>query len=135
LYLLRHQPDKAAEHIEVLQEVSERMKRLIDDLLDTGRFERGTIPLERKTVALQSLVADVIRVQQPEAERKRITLRCEVPDAPLSVFVDPDRMIQVITNLVTNAISYTPDGGRAIVQLVAEPGIAAIHVEDTGVGI
>ncbi len=141
LYLLRHQPEKADEHITVLQDVSERMKRLIDDLLDASRFERGIIPLQRQDVALQSLVADVIRVQQPEADRKKITLVGQLPAAPLHVFADPDRMIQVITNLVTNAISYSPEGGRAVVRLTAEPGdasakgYAAIHVEDTGVGI
>jgi signal transduction histidine kinase len=85
------------------------------------------------------LVGDVIRVQEAEANRKGVRLTCELPTQPIQVCADPDRMIQVITNLVTNAISYTPEAGRAVVRLLAEQrdgkNQAVIQVEDTGLGI
>jgi PAS domain S-box-containing protein len=139
LYLMRNQPEKAEEHLEVLEYIANRMKRLIEDLLDVSRFQQGTIPVERQDVILQSLVTEVVRVQQPEAERKRISLHMDFCATPRHVYADPTRILQAVTNLVTNAILYTPEGGTITVQLLAENEVssawALIRVRDTGAGI
>jgi PAS domain S-box-containing protein len=139
LYLLRNQPEKQDEHLDVLQQTANRLKRLIEDLLDVSRFQQGTMPLERQDVVLQSLAAEVIRAQEPDAEAKHIGLKVDFPAAPLHLLADPHRIIQVITNLVTNAIHYTPEGGLITVQLATDPGnsgsCAIIRVRDNGDGI
>jgi PAS domain S-box-containing protein len=139
LYLMRKQPEKIDEHLTVVEQVTERMKKLVEDLLDLSRLERGAIPLRREELNLSSLIAEVIRVQQPEAERKHIHLASDLPSTPLNILADQERITQVITNLVTNAINYTPEGGAIRVYASAEmtngADYAVLHVQDSGVGI
>lgn len=141
LYLMRKQPERVGDHLVVLEEVADRMRRLVEDLLDMSRFERGVIALRKQRVVLQDLACNVTVVQQPEAEQKCLELSCEVPPHPIYVEADPERLVQVITNLVTNAINYTPSGGSVIVRCSyastedGQPGYALVEVQDTGIGI
>ncbi|MGQ9850089.1 MAG: GAF domain-containing protein [Aggregatilineaceae bacterium] len=139
LYLLRHQPEQAHKHLEVLDRVVTNMSELIESLLDVSRFERGVIALNRQPVVLQDLLSEVISIQQAEAERKRIALSVSLPSAPLTAHIDPHRMAQVLTNLITNAINYTPEGGRIGVELTRADSAghqrAIIRVRDSGAGI
>lgn len=135
LYLLQRRPEDLANHVQILEEVTERMRHLVENLLDISRLEHGLIPLKRQEISLQDVVRAVVTHQQPEAERKGLRLFCEVPDAPVYVWADRERMIQVVTNLVTNGINYTPPSGQVSVRLRSTPGHAQIDVEDTGIGI
>ncbi len=139
LYLMRRQPERIEEHMRVLEQVTDRMKRLAEDLLDISRFERGVIKIKREPVVLQEMIENLVLVQRAEAERKRLTLNCSLPEEPTVVFADSERLAQVITNLMINGINYTPEGGRVEVRLsrVDEDGDAqaVIEVEDTGIGI
>lgn len=139
LYLLRRQPERLDEHILVLEYVTDRMKRLVEDLLDISRFERGVIQLNFRDLLLQQIISNLVMVQQPEAEQKGLTLRCDLPDDPIRVDADPERLSQVITNLVTNAINYTPSGGQVTLRLShfrdVTGDLALVEIEDTGVGI
>ncbi len=139
LYLMRRQPERIEEHMRVLEQVTDRMKRLAEDLLDISRFERGVIEIKREPVVLQEMIENLVLVQRAEAERKHLTLGCTLPDEPTVVFADAERLAQVITNLMINGINYTPEGGRIDVRLsrVDEGGEpqAVIEVEDTGIGI
>lgn len=134
LYLLRRQPERATDHLHVLEQTTERMKLLVEDLLDVSRFERGVIQLQRQEIILQDLIAEVLTAQQPLAEEKGIRLCSDLPLEPLLVRVDANRIAQVITNLVVNALNYTPGGGQVMVRLSVELDIT-LRVEDTGVGI
>jgi PAS domain S-box-containing protein len=139
LYLTRKQPQNLDTHLDIMEGVADRLKALVEDLLDISRFERGTISMKPRRVLLQDLVTDVARLQQPEAENKRITLICNVPTMPLYVYADPQRILQVITNLITNAINYTYEGGQVLVLATevvkADQRMAVVHVQDTGMGI
>lgn len=145
LYLIRKRPLQAPEHLHVMEQVAGRMEVLIDDLLDISRFERGVIALERTQVVLQALIEQVVAIQRPHAEEKPISLALDFPPEKLVVLADPKRMIQVVTNLLTNAINYTPPGGAITVRLrrvdrlqnQPEPtgDYALIQVQDSGVGI
>ncbi len=135
LYLMHKQPEKMDYHLQVVEEVTARMQRLVEDMLDVSRFERGQIPLHPREVALQELVTGVVEVQRAEAELKHIRLTCELSPEPLVVLADPERITQVITNLVVNAINYTPEGGSVSVDVVDSGDVVAVHVRDTGVGI
>ncbi len=139
LYLLRHQPEQGHKHLQVLERVVATMSELIESLLDVSRFERGVIALNCQPVVLQDLIHEVITVQQAEAERKQIALSLSVPSAPLTAHIDPRRMAQVFTNLLTNAINYTPEGGQIAVEMFRADGQkgprAIVQVRDSGVGI
>ncbi len=135
LYLIRRQPERAAEHLAVLDRVTERMAHLVEDLLDLSRFDRGVIQLRPQRLALQSVVNEVIQTQRPEADRKQITLISTLPPDAVMAAVDPDRISQVLVNLVVNAINYTPEGGQVNVQLSLIEDDALIKVRDTGIGI
>jgi PAS domain S-box-containing protein len=135
LYLIRRQPERLAEHLDVMEGVTDRMRKLVEDLFDVSRFEHGIIPLRPEMIGLQNLIYNVIDLQTPEAERKNISLEFDLGDDPLYAMVDPPRITQVMTNLVTNAIHYTPAGGTVVVTTETEGDEVVISVRDTGVGI
>ena len=139
LYLMRKQPEKISDHLLVLEDVTDRMQRLVEDLLDMSRFERGIIHLKRGVMLLQEIIHRSTSVQEPEAERKGLRFTVELPDEPLYAFVDPERVVQVITNLLTNAINYTPSGKSVTLRLskTMDTGVphGLVEVIDTGIGI
>jgi two-component system phosphate regulon sensor histidine kinase PhoR len=139
LYLIRRQPDRVNLHLDVMDRVTESMAELIENLLDISRFERGVIRLYRREVVLQDVIGGVVAIQQAEAERKGIILRADLPARPLTVSADAQRLAQVITNLVTNAINYTPETGQITVELDWREGdgrqCVVLRVRDTGIGI
>ncbi len=134
LYLIQHQPERMDDHTRVMEEVVLRMQKLVEDLLDQSRFDRGLISLELEKVALQGLVQDVLNTQQAEAQARGITLSAEMADRDLYVMGDRARLEQVLTNLVTNGLHYTLEGGQVTIRL-ADGEQACIQVIDTGIGI
>lgn len=135
LYLLRRRPELLDDHLVILDDVTERMRQLVEDLLDISRLEHGLIPLRWQEVSLQEVIDAVITLQKPEADRQTLDLCWSLPEEPILVSGDRERLIQVITNLVTNAINYTPSGGKVSVTVRSDGGGACIDVEDTGIGI
>lgn len=135
LHLLRRQPHKFQEHIEIAESVLNLMQSLVDDMFDLSRFERGILELHPETVIVQQFVRDVINYQMPQAERQNIAVNLLMPPEPLLVKVDPHRMMQVLANLVTNALNYTPQHGTITVQLEYDDQQWQIRVTDTGTGI
>jgi len=109
--------------------------RLVDDLLDVSRIARGKIRLEKRRTALATLVSRAIETASPLFEQHRQHLEVHVPLAGLDVNVDPDRMSQVIANLLTNASKYSSDGSRVTVTAAPDEGIVRLRVRDEGVGI
>ena len=137
LYLLRRQPDKVDEHLPVLEDVTNYMQQLIDEMMDMGRFERGVVLLQRDNGNLQDLTAEAVENYQIRAERRSITLKTDFTADPLPVFVDHKRIMQVITNLIANAMNHTPQQGTVQVRLrrdVDGDG-GVVEVQDNGVGI
>ena len=104
LYLLHRQPERFAEHLEVLDIVTNRMERLVDELLDQSRFERGVIALQRMPVDLRQLLLTALDVQRPTAENQGLSLIGNLPDEQVVAIVDGGRITQVVTNLISNAI-------------------------------
>lgn len=135
IYLLKRQPERFMDHLAVLDNVTDWMATLIEDLLDLSRYDRGVIALERETVILQDIVRKAVELQEPEAQRKDIVLHAEMPSTPVYVNADSARLMQVVVNLVVNAINYTLRGGNVDVELHVEPGCVTVQVRDTGIGI
>jgi PAS domain S-box-containing protein len=135
LYLIRRQPHKMNDHLTVLEQVTRRMRRLVEGMLDLTRFERGVIQIALEPVIVQDLVQSVIDVQRAEADSRSIQLDYDPGPAPLVIQADFDRIVQVVTNLVINAIHYTPSGGHIVVSISESDRYVVIGVEDNGPGI
>jgi two-component system CheB/CheR fusion protein len=111
------------------------MRSLVDDLLDLARISEGKIVLAKQRIALERVVENVTLSQRPIAEQRRQRLNVLSPEVPTLVDVDPDRMQQVVNNLIDNAIKFTPAGGTIYVKTNVEGNEAVLRVEDDGVGI
>jgi two-component system, chemotaxis family, CheB/CheR fusion protein len=111
------------------------MSSLLDDLLDVSRITRASFLLKKEYVDLRVLMEDAIQAVQGALETKRHTLRVEPPHSPIMVEVDPVRMTQVITNLLANAVKYTPAGGLVYLGVRTEAQFLIISVRDNGVGL
>lgn len=135
LYLINKQPERRDEHMEVLRYVTSRMEKLVEELLDLSRFERGVLQLRMEATELNALIARVVQIEQVAAAEKGLTLALESEDTPVNATVDTNRITQVITNLINNAFNYTRPGGRVTVRLRTTTDSALIEVEDTGIGI
>ncbi|MSP60914.1 MAG: response regulator [Myxococcales bacterium] len=121
--------------LEVVRRNAERLLRLIDDLLDLARLEVGGLRLNVGVVDLHALTEQVVEAFRPAAEVKSVglTLSGEGPAAP--VFGDPHRLEMVITNLIGNALKFTPAGGAIRVRVERHGEGVGLVVEDTGPGI
>ncbi len=112
---------------------SQRLNRMINEMLDLDRMEAGKIRIQPKPVALNLLVSAA--VDRARASSNNHDVRIELDDALPIINADPDRLIQVISNLLTNAVKYSPEGGEVTVGTHAENGQVNVAVRDQGVGI
>ena len=111
------------------------LTRLVDDLLDVARVTSGKVPLRKKPVDLADVVRRCADSAAPRVAEKGLQLHVALRAARVWVNGDPARLEQVCSNLITNAIKYTPAGGRIDVTLAAQDGFATLSLRDTGVGI
>jgi signal transduction histidine kinase/ActR/RegA family two-component response regulator len=123
------------EHARMIERQSRHLTRLVNDLLDLSRVAAGKIVLKKQHVDLRDIARQTMSLAQPLADKQHVELRTAFPDHPLIVEADPVRIDQIITNILTNAIKYTPEGGHVLLQLAAEKDEAVIRVTDDGVGI
>lgn len=121
--------------VAMMQRQTALLRRMVDDLLDISRITRGHYELRRDTIDLREVVARAVETTRNLAVQHAHTLQIDLPDAPLCVFGDADRLSQAIANLLHNACKYTPDGGRIEVMAAQDGGEARIVVRDNGVGI
>jgi signal transduction histidine kinase/chemotaxis methyl-accepting protein methylase/chemotaxis response regulator CheB len=118
-----------------IEKAAHAQARLIDDLLDVSRIVTGKLRLEFQSVALGSIVQAAVDTVEPAAERRKITIERQIDPALASVAGDPARLQQVVLNLLTNAIKFSPDGGLVRVLLDVSQGHGRIRVSDDGIGI
>jgi signal transduction histidine kinase len=123
------------ENLRQVVDAVEQTNRLITDLLDVSRMEEaGGIPLDRSPMDARPLVEVAVRMLHPQASARGVSLGAE-PGGPLPVVADSDRLVQVLWNLVGNAVKFTDDGGRVRVSAGRRGGELWFSVADTGVGI
>jgi PAS domain S-box-containing protein len=129
----------ASEEVEFALRVIERqtqlLRTLVSDLLEFSRAGAGKIELKRVRVALDEAVRHAVDDCRELARERRHDLQVIAPRSPIHVLADPERLQQVFVNLLTNAIKYTPSGGRVSIKSTIEADEAVVRVEDTGVGI
>ncbi len=123
------------ETIQVMLAQSERLGRLVDQLLELSRLESGDVPLHREDVPLRPLVSRVLSEIEVTRQRHDVELAQEVPEGLPTVFADAERVHQVLFNLLDNAVRFTPPGGRICVSASGHNGSVDVAVRDTGPGI
>jgi len=114
---------------------ADRLAHLVDDLQELSRVEAGAYPLDLRPVAVQMLVQTTLKRFAVQAQAKRIELRSNLPTDLPPVLADQDRITQVMTNLVGNALQYTPEGGYVTILSTRHGDEINISVTDTGIGI
>jgi two-component system, OmpR family, phosphate regulon sensor histidine kinase PhoR len=123
------------EFLHSIEQETERMIALVEDLLDLARLESGKLDLRLSAVDIAQLCRDATQAQRQRAQTLDITIECFAPDEPIKISADRDKLFQVVVNLLDNALRHTPPGGR--VRMAVEPGDTSVDltVSDTGSGI
>lgn len=127
--------ERVRKQAERIHSAAERMGRLISDLLDWGRIEAGRLPLEPAAQRVEGLVAEALEAVRPLAEEQGLQVGAVVQEPRAWAWCDRGRVLQVLGNLLGNAVKFTPAGGRLEVGARLERGEVALWVRDTGCGI
>lgn len=127
--------DEQSDAISLIGQQAERLSHLVRDILDVAKIERGGLRVVPRELDLGALVQRVARTFRPLARQWGVELGCETPDEPLLVEADPERTEQVIVNLLSNALEFTPEHGTVTLRVDAGPRAVAVSVEDTGPGL
>jgi signal transduction histidine kinase/DNA-binding response OmpR family regulator len=138
LQLLRHAPDLPPALLrtcDMMERQVDNMVHLVDDLLDVARITSGKIELKRQTVALADIIATAVETSQPVFAARGQRLRVALAEAPLSLDADPTRLVQVVSNLLSNAAKYTPPGGDIALSVTRADADVLVTVTDNGIGI
>jgi len=114
---------------------SAQIDRLIRDLLNIASIEGGQLALDRLPTSMPELLTEMFEVHLPQVNSRGVTLRLELPAVDSIVNVDRDRIIEVLDNLLTNALKFTPEKGTITLQCSSSLDDITITVADTGVGI
>lgn len=131
--LLGELPEKGSRMLQIAIGNTDRLVRLINDILDLERMDSGRVELRRRAVDAADLVTQAIDVMQPMAERAGIDLHAEAEHCSLRV--DADRMLQTLTNLLSNAIKFSPRGAKVTISAAANGETFTFRVTDEGRGI
>lgn len=126
---------RAPKYVETIARSAERMGRLISDLLDVASIDAGRLSVEPARRDADMLLVDAIEMLRPVAAGKSIRLEAEALAQPLAVHADQERVLQVLSNLLGNAVKFTREGGAISVRAQPDDAFVRISVSDTGPGI
>jgi PAS domain S-box-containing protein len=124
-----------AEMTAVIDRQSDRLARLVDDLLDVSRITRGKMTLRRMQVDIGKIVRQVVVDSSVACEEKDLKVTAAIPEQPILVHADPVRIAQVLANLVQNSCQFTPRGGEIRFMVGQEGGTVRVRLADTGIGM
>lgn len=128
-------PKVAREFLEIIRAEADRITRLVNDLLDLSKIEAKQVPLHMEDVSLREMFARVTQVFIADAKQEGVTIQSELPVPDVRVYADIDRLQQVLVNLVSNALQFTPRGGQITLSAEAVHDRMVVRVRDTGAGI
>jgi len=131
-------PTDLAERDRMLTAITEAtvwMQGMIRDLLDVSAIEAGRLSVDRRPAALGSIIATAVDMVRGEVDQRSIRLSVDIPPDLRTVSADASRIVQVITNLLGNAIKFTDAGGTVVVRAANEPTSVVVSVKDSGMGI
>jgi signal transduction histidine kinase/DNA-binding response OmpR family regulator/HAMP domain-containing protein len=136
--LLAHRSDLSGqqrEYVDIIMLSTNRVVDLVNDLLDVARVEAGRMEIHRRPTDLADVVGEVTTLMGPRISEKRQSLAVDIPADLPRALADPGRVRQILTNLLTNAHLYTPEGGELGVSLASTPGWVLMTVSDNGRGM
>lgn len=122
-------------HAALIERQSRHLSRLVNDLLDLSRVVSGKIVLKKQTIDLHKIVEQCLETLRESEQARHLTVEYKTCHEPLPALADPVRAEQIVSNILTNAVKYTPEGGHVIIAVERDGGDAVIRVEDDGVGI
>lgn len=132
----------AKDDTNTLEEVRNTMERqtqqlitLVDDLLDVSRITRGKLELRKCRVVLKEVLQSAVEASSPLIDEAGHELTVTIPECPINLNADPHRLAQVVSNLLINAVKYTPEGGRISLKAERQDNEVLISVQDNGIGI
>ena len=129
--------DARQEFYTVISTETDRLRRMIDNLLNISRIEAGLMHIDRERVDFRELVERAVTNMAPQAQAKELDIHTQLASVDLSVTGDADMLYQVIVNLLSNSIKYTPNGGRVTIAADTDNLTRSLHfsISDTGLGI
>lgn len=136
--LLKHFPPQGSRQAHPISIMSRQivfLEKLIEDLVDVTRVQTGKMSISYETVVLQDILKEALNSCSEEAKAKRQRVRHVMPMVPIDVEVDPQRLLQVIVNLLNNAIKYTAQGGNISLSATVDKTHFICHITDDGQGI
>jgi two-component system phosphate regulon sensor histidine kinase PhoR len=125
---------KQHEYLRMVEISTGRMVDLVSDFLNASRLELGRMEIKPRSTHIEELVANIVEGLQPLADQQRVTIKFEKPNLP-EVPVEPNLYNQIINNLLSNALHYTPEGGTITVSVEKNEAGYQLNVADTGIGI
>ena len=128
-------PEQQGDHLRRIKRAGERMNRLIQDLLDVAKLEAGRVGINARPVQVEPLLREAHEMLAPLAAECSLTLELRVAGGLPDITADSGRVLQVLSNLVGNALKFTPAGGRVVIAAQSSPGGVRFSVSDTGPGI
>jgi signal transduction histidine kinase len=127
--------EKQAEYLDDILESGRHLLSLINDILDLSKIEAGRMELEPTDFDLPTAIENALILVRERAHRRGITLGCTIDECLGIIRADERKVKQVLLNLLSNALKFTPEGGRIDVTVALQDGAISISVTDTGVGI
>ncbi|MBD2437982.1 response regulator [Nostoc sp. FACHB-110] len=131
--LLKPDSEQGKRLLQIATDSTERLVRLINDILDIERIESGKVKMERETCNLEDLIQSAVNVMQPLAQKAQVNL--SVSSLSVRLWADPDRIVQTLTNLLSNAIKFSPPGETVNLEIQPQQDEVVIQVKDQGRGI
>jgi two-component system phosphate regulon sensor histidine kinase PhoR len=123
------------EFLQIIAGETDRLNRLIENILNLSRLESGLVPVNKTELAVTEILLDIVDVMTPQAVKKSLALEADLAPVFFRVYGDRDMLYQAFLNVVSNAAKYTPEGGQVRVSTYLDDGCVVVKVADTGVGI
>ncbi|MCP5098901.1 MAG: PAS domain-containing sensor histidine kinase [Chloroflexi bacterium] len=127
--------DKKHDYIDIVRMQANRLGRLVTDFLDLEQIEQGQFSIHPMECNLNDLLEETLSILQVEAKKRQIDLTVDLPDTPTLLWADSEKILQILYNLIGNALKYTLTDGNVHIQVMQTETAVTLHIKDTGLGM
>jgi signal transduction histidine kinase len=128
-------PEKQAKLVSIIYSSTDRLLRLVSQVLDVSRLSAGLLPIERQWFDVERAARRAVKEVRVQAREREVDVRHEALPAPIEVYADEDRVVQILVNLLGNGVRFTPSGGAVVLRILDSGADVELQVQDTGIGI